>query len=81
MYQRSYIVISSDLCNGIKKILNKISSHRYFKVLQDLTKFIFSTILFITMVISCKILSKILQDHGKIFSKILQDICLDRARP
>ena len=30
-YQRSYIVISSDLCNAIKKILDKISCHRHFK--------------------------------------------------
>ena len=33
-YKRSYIVISSDLCNAIKKILDKISCHRdrYFTV-------------------------------------------------
>ena len=28
---RSHIVISSDLCNAIKKILDKFSFHRHFK--------------------------------------------------
>ena len=31
-YQRSYIVISSNLCNVIKKILDKISFPRQFKL-------------------------------------------------
>ena len=31
-YDRSYIVNSSDLCNTIKKILDKISRHRQFKL-------------------------------------------------
>ena len=30
-YQRSYFVISSDLCNVIKKILDKISFYTHFK--------------------------------------------------
>ena len=35
-YQRSYIVNLSDLCNAIKKILDKTSCHRRFKELYFL---------------------------------------------
>ena len=30
-YQKSYIVMSSDLCNVVKKILDKILCHKHFK--------------------------------------------------
>ena len=33
-YKRSYIVISSDLRNAIKKILDKISFHTHFNSLE-----------------------------------------------
>ena len=29
-----YILISSDLCNEIKKILDEISYHRHFKIIE-----------------------------------------------
>ena len=32
-YQKSYIVMSSDLCNVVKKILDKILCHKHFKKL------------------------------------------------